>query len=226
MCKRAFRSRVYRKGKWHNLSYASRSLAICIWLIASEHNDPMSGLFDDDISELSFRARMPENDVKKCVKELLDQGFIEKENAVDSGMLADCYQVATPETETEAETEAETDKGVSFQIDDAINSYNAIAKENGLTIMQRLTKDRRSKLIRRLSDAGGIEGFKIALDKMICSDFCMGNNDRGWKASFDFLMQEQSFTRLMEGFYDNGKNTHGSRKTQQTRESIRNWVES
>jgi hypothetical protein len=33
------------------------------------------------------------------------------------------------------------------------------------------------------------------------SPFCRGENDRGWKADFDFLLQPKSFNRLIEGFY-------------------------
>ncbi len=31
--------------------------------------------------------------------------------------------------------------------------------------------------------------------------FCLGENDRGWKANFDFLLQPTSFTKLLEGTY-------------------------
>ncbi len=95
--------------KWFKLSYASRALALCIWLIASEHEDHLSGIIPEDIEDLAFRARMDEKEVVVCMKELIKQGFIIHIPEHDSDLLANCYQDATPETEAyskEVEEEA------------------------------------------------------------------------------------------------------------------------
>lgn len=95
--------------KWFKLSYASRSLAMCIWLIASEHEDHLSGIVSDNIEDLAFRARMDEKEVLSCIKELINQGFINHIPEKDSDLLANCYQLATPETESYSK-ETETKK--------------------------------------------------------------------------------------------------------------------
>ena len=85
---------------------------------------------------------------------------------------------------------------------DALVRYNAMAKKAGLAEAQRLTKDRKSKLRQRLDEADGIEGWQKALDNLAASAFCTGDNDRNWRADFDFMLQAKSFTKLMEGAYD------------------------
>lgn len=79
------------------LPTASKALAPLLWLLASESKD---GTFDASIDELTFRLRMPESDIKTGLKHLIDKGFF----VDDSEVLAECYQDAIPETETETET--------------------------------------------------------------------------------------------------------------------------
>ena len=92
---------------------------------------------------------------------------------------------------------------VPHEIESAFSAYNEMAQRSGLPKAQRLTESRRKKLRRRLADAGGIEGWQAACEKVGASRFCCGQNDRGWVADLDFMLQESSFTKLMEGKYDN-----------------------
>ena len=87
----------------------------------------------------------------------------------------------------------------SQQAGDACNSA---AGEAGWPQVQKLTPARRSALKARLQDAGGLAGWALALEKARASPHLCGQNDRGWVASFDFLARQSSFTKLMEGSYD------------------------
>lgn len=98
----------------------------------------------------------------------------------------------------------------------AVDAYNTVAEQIGIPPCQRLSTGRRAKLAKRLSDCGGVTGWEAALAKLRASDFCAGKNDRGWKADFDFMLQEKSFTRLLEGFYDNRTKTNGSTNGKQS----------
>ena len=96
------------------LPIASKALAPMLWLLASES---MNGEFNADIDELVFRLRWNRKDVETGLKPLIDMGLF----TIASGMLADCLQVAVPETETETETEkrrveTNTPDGVSESI--------------------------------------------------------------------------------------------------------------
>jgi hypothetical protein len=83
------------------LPLASKALAPLLWLLASESKD---GVFDGSLDELVFRLHITPKDYEDGIKPLIHKGFF----VVASGVLAECYQDAIPETEREGETERET----------------------------------------------------------------------------------------------------------------------
>lgn len=108
-----------------------------------------------------------------------------------------------PEPEREQEPEPEMEEEDPAQnSQEAFDKWNILASGIGLPVATRLTEARKAKLKARLRDCGGISGWDAALEKVKSSQFLRGENDRGWKADIDFLLQESSFTKLMEGSYD------------------------
>jgi len=93
----------------------------------------------------------------------------------------------------------------------AFDIFVDFAKENNLSIPAKLTNTRKSKLRARLKDCGGLEGWETALEKLKNSSFCMGKVN-SFKANLDFLLQEKSFTKLMEGAYDDNRNRGNTTK--------------
>lgn len=89
----------------------------------------------------------------------------------------------------------------------AIEMYNETAILIGLPKAQLISETRKKKLKLRLEECGGLEGWRAALDKVKTIPGLQGNNDRGWRADLDFLLQAKSFTKLMEGGYDHWKGT-------------------
>lgn len=87
-------------------------------------------------------------------------------------------------------------------IREAFDAWNDTAIDLSLAVAQVLTPERRSRIKARLSECGGPEGWAIALAKIRGSPFLLGENDRGWQADLDFILQKKSFTRLMEGRYE------------------------
>jgi uncharacterized protein YdaU (DUF1376 family) len=70
--------------------------------------------------------------------------------------------------------------------------FPAIRKMNG----------QRERLLRaRLKDST-LDEWLDAMAALERSAFCRGENPRGWRADFDFLLQPKSFTGLLEGKYD------------------------
>jgi uncharacterized protein YdaU (DUF1376 family) len=90
----------------------------------------------------------------------------------------------------------------------AVALFNEMARRAKLPECQKLNDSRAKKIALRMKEAGGLEGWKVALEKVEASDFCRGKNDRGWTASIDFLCEPSKFTKLMEGFYDNRAGTN------------------
>jgi len=83
--------------EFHCLPTASRALAPMLWLLASESID---GVIDANVGKLSFRLHLPEKEIEKALKHLIDKGFF----TVASNTLAECLHNADSETETETET--------------------------------------------------------------------------------------------------------------------------
>lgn len=93
------------------LQDASKALALCLWLIASEYKN---GEIVQPVRQLLFRLRMQEQKFFIALNELESMGFVfveydEKEQCLHdaSTMLAPCYQDATTETDNTDNSETE-----------------------------------------------------------------------------------------------------------------------
>ncbi len=67
---------------------------------------------------------------------------------------------------------------------------------------QAITK-KRSELVSEVLESFTIEDVKKVFEKANKADFLNGKNERGWKASFDWLIDINHFARVLEGAYDN-----------------------
>jgi len=120
-----------------------------------------------------------------------------------------------PETETETETETEEERdltvssppqgdGPALPVRIAFEEFCETARDCGLPVPKKLTASRQTSLRVRLREHG-LDGWRLALANIRGSPFLLGDNDRGWKADFDFVLQAKSFNKLIEGGY-NGTN--------------------
>lgn len=79
--------------------------------------------------------------------------------------------------------------------------YNAIC--TNLPKVVRLT-DKRRRAVRLIYGKGYTpEQLDEAFRKAQSSSFCTGQNDRHWKADFDWLLNESNLVKVLEGKYDN-----------------------
>lgn len=111
----------------------------------------------------------------------------------------------TPSVPDGTSSPSATDRDVPDRQDElaeALAAFNRMAAQVGLPEAQGLSRKRRLALKGRLRDCGGITGWRIAMDRVRASPFLRGENDRGWRASLDFLLKPESFAKLMEGAYD------------------------
>lgn len=86
--------------------------------------------------------------------------------------------------------------------DQAQAAWNAAAEQHGWKRVDYLTMTRRFGLDRIFALCGGIDGFKAALALAPDQEF-LRTADGGWQGWFNFdqLLNEDKFTRLMEGLY-------------------------
>ena len=62
----------------------------------------------------------------------------------------------------------------------------------------------------------GIEAVYEVIAKATASDFLNGKNQRGWVASFDWIMLPTNFPKVLEGNYDNRTNNFNGTNTNQS----------
>lgn len=111
---------------------------------------------------------------------------------------------------TNCPTEKEIDKEKEKDIDNTpekirIDYEGIVSKWNSLyprlPKITKLTQSRKSSINARLRDGYTEQDIFSAFDTVCNSDFLCGNNDRGWKADFDWVMKPNKFVEIIEGKY-------------------------
>lgn len=103
-----FHKSILENYKYHRMSANARALLPMLWLLASEDEDPVSGLIRIGYEEIAFRLRLSTEDVDSGVAECVKGEFIEEISLCDESVtnpLPIRNETVTPETETETETE-------------------------------------------------------------------------------------------------------------------------
>ncbi len=101
-------------------------------------------------------------------------------------------------TSPAAEIDPEPEK---LKPEHVVEAWNDLAERRGLPVIRKLTGNRQKQL-RTFVRLNTIDEVRTALDAIERSAFLRGENDRGWRADFDFLLQPKSFAKLIEGAYD------------------------
>jgi uncharacterized phage protein (TIGR02220 family) len=95
-------------------------------------------------------------------------------------------------------------------IQNVINLYNEICVS--LPSVLKVTDRRKSAINARLKDGYTMDDFKNVFELAEKSDFLTGENDNGWTANLDWLMNPTNIVKVLEGNYKNkpssGKNSH------------------
>lgn len=133
------------------------------------------------------------------------------------------YRSQIQNTDTETETDTDTDVSIPYgygidtvsetevtkpaAADDEKVPYKKIMElYNTICVHYPSIRDingkRKQAVSARYKANPDIETFRQLFEKAEQSKFLQGNNDRGFKADFDFMMSPSRFDRLLEGAYD------------------------
>jgi hypothetical protein len=163
--------------EFHCLPVASRALAPCLWLIASED---LEGVIDANTEKLAFRLRQTQKQIDDALTPLIEKGFFIKEQSA-SNALADRNQDAPLDRgETEAEKSASRQPvGLQTLIDLGVAEQHAkdwlkVRKAKRAPLTQTVIDD-----IRAQADKAGIS-FPKAIE------ICAKKSWQGFNASWDF----------------------------------------
>lgn len=86
-----------------------------------------------------------------------------------------------------------------------LEAWNDLADRRSLP-KAKMNDRRRRTLLARIK-AYTVEDFTEAIRCVDRNPWMHGDNDKGWRADFDFFLQPKSFTRLIEGSYDRSAQT-------------------
>lgn len=89
----------------------------------------------------------------------------------------------------------------------------------------------RKKAIKARLNSYSYEDFKTMFQKAEASSFLKGANDRNWTATFDWLMKDSNFAKVLDGNYDDrgrgsGRTSRAADDLQRSYEMIAQWAES
>ena len=105
----------------------------------------------------------------------------------------------------------------------AVSDWNLLADRLNLPKVERLSPARRKKWLANYGN-GSADRWSRVLAAIEESEFCQGENDRGWKAGFDFVVTASKIDRLLEGFYRSDPNA-GKSKLFKVAEKLANEFE-
>lgn len=142
---------------------------------------------------------------KKQRDKLYQQERRRKQKMIASGESSDeSSDVAVSEEEIEEDKERNIYTSKNCQ--KIIDLYNDICKSLPRCI--KLSETRKRHIKARLKDGYGEDDFRKIFEKAEASDFLTGKAEK-WKASFDWLVNENNMIKVLEGNYDNkGQSTH------------------
>jgi len=115
-------------------------------------------------------------------------------SVIPDGMTSPAVEIEAGEAEPAAEP-------IELKPEHVVEAWNDMARRNGLSAVKILNDGRRKKLATRIRQHP-IEDWTEAIAAIERSPFLRGENDRGWRADFDFFLEPRNFTKLIEGGYD------------------------
>ena len=105
--------------------------------------------------------------------------------------------------------------GAKIPYEEIKDLFNKIC--TSLSKIQSLSNSRKEKIKVRWNELNSIEKFKELFEKTQASSFCIGDNKDGWKASFDWLMEnDKNWLKVLEGNYDKNKQNGKDRQSIQS----------
>ncbi len=90
-------------------------------------------------------------------------------------------------------------------IEEVVEDWNAMAVQVDLPVCRKITLARRRAFKARQREYPDMADWQRAFMCIRNTPWMHGENDRGWKADIDFLLQAKSFTKLSEEAYGQAK---------------------
>jgi uncharacterized protein YdaU (DUF1376 family) len=90
------------------------------------------------------------------------------------------------------------------EVAEAVAIYNDAAQEVGWPVVRMMSPNRSKAMKARLRQIGGLDNWRIVVQKAKASDFLCGRTPKPWTGfSFDWLVKQANVAKVLEGNYAN-----------------------
>jgi hypothetical protein len=184
------------------------------------------GLCWPSINRLAAKSCLTPRCIQKTIRSLEDCDLIRREEVTGKGNrywitlpmndvhpcptftppMNEVHPTPEPRSPNTSYTHQDTSNEMSSDddkvtVDEVVRAWNELADHKRLPRVAKLTSSRR-KQIQSLIREYNVDDWSTAMTAINNSKFLCGENERGWKANFDFLLQPKSFVKLIEGAYN------------------------
>lgn len=201
------------------MSDKARALLPMLWLLASEDEDPVSGLIRFSYEVVSFRLRIEKKELISIIEELCGSGFIEiipaEKYVCNESVTSEERREDTEKIRGDRPRRTKTDQKLELdEIKEIVDRWNAFAQEQSISLVEKVTVKRKRAISARKSD-GMLDRLDDVFREIKNSEFLLGVTGReSWHgADFDFVFcSPHNWVKILEGKYrDKGKGSRDSR---------------
>lgn len=141
---------------------------------------------------------LEEDETESFIKCTLFEGFSKKNGSYSE--KNPCYSEKNDTKEKGKGKGKEKEKGnINNDYQRIVELYHSICKDYPVLI--KINDSRKRALSARLKKYT-VSDFETLFKKAQASSFLKGNNSSGWRATFDWLINESNMTKVLEGNYD------------------------
>lgn len=169
---------------------------------------------ENGISKIRSEAVSNRKDRKKGKKSNNKTSTKHLQNTENENENEDVNEI---EVKDEYVIKKEEKEKIEFQ--EIVDIFNSVC--TNLPDVQKLTQKRKSAISSRIRDYD-LNKIGEVFQMVSLSDFLNGDNDRGWTADFDWVMNPNNFIKILEGKYNkqNGKTSKNGGATSEYRRKI------
>jgi len=218
--------KLWTKGKQNAIKIPTKSLQNLWRCSAEKMREILDDLIFNEIAEINENERFVEFTCRRFVKEnkiSKIRSDASKRNQTSNKNETKPKQKANkneqnPDNEIDNEDVNKIKDEIVIKLEKEkiefqkiIDIFNSVC--NKLSKVQKLTPARKSSINARIEDYN-LQTIGDVFQKVKASNFLNGENKEGWKASFDWVMNPNNFTKILEGNYENRTKTIGESKYQ------------
>lgn len=151
-------------------------------------------------SQAQTRARVAKHREKKRNAPVTVDS-VTSENGNAHVTPSEAYTEARSESGSEEEQRIERASPPLFSARSLMEQWNALTSAP-IPQCKGLSEKRKTAALARLRDLPSRDEWVSVIARIQASPFCRGENERGWVASFDWLIQRDTALKVSEGKYD------------------------